>query len=447
MKWLFLGIFFVLFFLFLLEYRIVGQAVYGDGRYYWAFTRSIYFDQNIDISDEMAHLYSPESNNKPAKFGHVAEFAHKSKEISRGFSLGISLIWLPLYIVGDGATVVLQSIGIPVVRNGYSDPYQLTVGVGSILFVVSGLIVLSRALRRYFPQKVLIPTLLLVLFTTNLLYYSGLDVLNSHPFAFLLVSILIWSYTRFLEKKETKYLMVQALIVGLLMGNRTQDALFLIIPLLAPLIVFLNKFVNLFKNWLFFSKKYFIIFLFIFLGYLPQFLLLVISQKEFLLVPHLSDKTFTLPIYLIGIFFSTKLGIFFYMPMLLVGIGGLLLLRKKLSSSRNLFLVVILLHFILISSWHGWPQAAYSMRYFISLLPLIAFGIAEVVDRLQKRYSLGLVYALVAIFILHQLVMIFNFKLFLQDSTNVGPELSRSGKLKIQIIQQLDKATQNLPFR
>ena len=85
-KLFFFGIFFVFLSIFLFEYAIVGQAVYGDGRYYWAFTRSLYFSNDIDISDEMAHFYSPESNNTELFFGTVAQELSKTKLITNSFS-------------------------------------------------------------------------------------------------------------------------------------------------------------------------------------------------------------------------------------------------------------------------------------------------------------------------------------------------------------------------
>src|SRR5690242_13769052 len=97
MRWLLLGITLLLITSFLLEYKVVGQAVYGDGRYYFAITRSLYFSRNIDVSDEMAHHYSPDSNNTPAYFGHDPSFAEKTKVVTNSFSLGVSLIWLPFY--------------------------------------------------------------------------------------------------------------------------------------------------------------------------------------------------------------------------------------------------------------------------------------------------------------------------------------------------------------
>ena len=177
------------------------------------------------------------------------------------------------------------------------------------------------------------------------------------------------------------------------------------------------------------------------IGYLPQILLLSIGQGRLAILPH-TDQGFSLPYHFLGILIDSKLGLIFYMPIFIVGVAGLFLFYKKQKILALIFSGTILIEFLLVASWDGWHQAAYTMRYFINLLPLISFGIAELVAALFKRYSTAFIYFLIAALVLHQFLMIIGFKLFLQDPTNVGSELSRSGKLKIEIMQKL-----NLPFR
>jgi hypothetical protein len=417
--------------MFLLEYRLVGQAVYGDGRYYWAFTRSLYFSQNIDISSEMVHFYSPESNNRQASFGTNPELAGKTKEITHSFSLGISVIWLPFYLLADAVVVLLSALGIHTVRNGYSDIYQIIVGFGNIVFIVLGNMVLFSLLRRFFTPKVVMTTIILGTFATHLFYYGGIDVNNSHPFSFFAVSSLLWFFFKFLKEGNTQWLFLQGVMVGLLAGNRTQDGLFLSIPLLA---VFLYQKKN--QPFHLFFKKGIALFIGTIVGYLPQLLLLWAGQGELLLLPHTNQK-FTFPVYIFNLLLDPKLGLLLYVPLFVVGAVGLWWFRAKQQPAAIIFLVTVILHYLLIASWESWQQASYSMRYFISLLPLIFFGLASVTELLYKRFSAIFVYVLIVLFVVHQLLMIMTFKLFWQDPTNVGGELSRSGKLKTEILQKI----------
>ena len=431
-KLFFFGIFFVFLSIFLFEYAIVGQAVYGDGRYYWAFTRSLYFSNDIDISDEMAHFYSPESNNTELFFGTVAQELSKTKLITNSFSLGISIVWLPFYLIADVLVVVLKTVGIPIVRNGYSDAYQLIVGAGNILFVVVGMRLLFSALQQFFTTKTAYLTVLVTGFGTHLLYYGSLDVINSHPFSFFLVSLLVWLVLRSFKQPLLPYFFLQGVVVGVLATNRTQDGLFIVLGLAAAFL--LQKRDNVFIGR---YARAVLVLLGAFIGYLPQVVLLSFGQGHFAFLPH-TDQGFVVPQHFLGILFGPKLGLFYYVPIVLVSSVGLLLLTKK-HTFVLVFLVVIALQYVLLASWEAWHQAAYSMRYLISSLPLFAFGLAEILRRSQKNVSVACIFLCILLIIFHQVIMIAGFKLFWQDPTYVGQELSQSGKLKMTIITAIEE--------
>lgn len=438
MKWFFVAVFLVLTLIFLLEYRIVGQAVYGDGKYYWAFTRSLYFSHDIDISDEMAHHYTHENNNKEMYFGTVKEYEGKTKFATAGFSLGMSFVWLPLYFIADALVVLLSSVGVEVVRNGYSDIYQIVVGIGNILFVIGGLILLSQVLKRWYSKRVVLLTLTLVVFATNLLYYGGLDTINSHPLSFLLVNILLWLLFRYKDSFDSRLIVWMGIVAGYLIANRRQDVFFSMIPLLLIGIEFVKPLLQKKKNSSFalFLKRLSLLCLGLFLGYLPQLLLVSAGQGQLALYAR-TTRAFSFPTHFLELLFDPKLGLALYMPVFLIGVFGLFLLCYRRKEIGYLFLAVVILEYVLISSWYGWSQAAYTMRYFISCIPLIAFGIAEVIVWLEKRFSFTFLCTCVALLVMHECLMIVGFKLFNQDPTFVGSELSRSGQLKQQIIEYI----------
>ena len=220
---------------FLLEFKLVGQSVYGDARYYMAFTRSLYFSQNVDISDEMAHFWSPESNNLPAGFDPVPEFQNVIKVTTHNFSLGISVIWLPIYLIADVLVIIFSKFDSGIVRNGYSDIYQIILGIGNISFVVGGLIILSSILTKFYSKFISALSIILILFSTNLFYYSAIDAVNTHPFSFFGTSLLLFLLFKYKENKKLKFLFMQGLVLGFLTANRMQDGILILIPFLTIL--------------------------------------------------------------------------------------------------------------------------------------------------------------------------------------------------------------------
>ena len=437
----FLSITAILLFIFLLEFKIVGQAVYGDGRYYLGFARSIYFDQNIDITDELAHHWSPESNNQPADSSPVPSLRDAIKVTTYNFSLGISIIWLPFFALGDIFVLTFSNLGLPFVRNGYSDIYQITLAVGNISFVVGGLFVLSKLLLKQFTFRITALSLVLILFATNLLYYAGLDVNNSHPFSFFAASMLLYLFIKYREKPQTLNILLQGLILGLMIANRTQDAIFSLIPLVSLLSNTKIPQKKLSKN----LKSIAMLALGFALGYLPQLIILYLGQERFLLSAHLASKSNDIwPLmYTLSVLFDKKLGVFYYIPILIPAFFGLLLYRNRFKTIGALMLAVFLLNFLLISSYEAWSTAGYSIRYFISILPIFVFGIAEALKYLSKKFSFTLIYVLSGLFIIHEFFAIAVFKLFLQDPTYINGQLTRSGELKIFILQTIQQTLSN----
>ncbi|MBI4098377.1 MAG: hypothetical protein HY426_05075 [Candidatus Levybacteria bacterium] len=440
-KIFFISITAILLFIFLLEFKIVGQAVYGDGRYYLAFTRSIYFSQNVDISDEMNHYWSPESNNKPAGFTPVPKLQGKIGETTYNFSLGSSIIWLPFYTAADTIVITLSAFGLPFIRNGYSDIYQIVLGFGNIFFVISGLFILSRLMLRRYQTRIVALSLILIVFATNLLYYGSLDVVNSHPFSFFGSSLLIYLFFQYKGKTNFKNIFLQGIVLGLMTSNRTQDVVFILIPFAS---ILANT--ELKKRKLPDQTRLIILFLLgLFLGYLPELIILSFGQGKLFLTPHLikASSDFYPLAHTLGVLFDRKLGLFYYMPILLIAFAGLFLYHRRLKLFGGVFIAISLANFLLISSYDGWNTAGYTIRYFISSLPLLAFGLAEIILYLKKKFSYLPIYSISLLFILHQLVAIAVFKLLFQDPTYVGSQLSQSGQLKILILQTLNQALSN----
>lgn len=182
-------LFFVLSAIFILRYSIVGQAVYGDGIFYWAFTHSLYLDHDLDFSNELSHNYSPETNNNLQK-ENIGNFTDRTPKdyIENRYPPGSPLSWTAIFLLIDIIILVANIVGVPVIRNGYSDLYQVSVGFENIIFVCVGIIFTYKLLNKIFSErKLTIISIITILFGTNLFYYSSIDVVNSHPLSLCLV--------------------------------------------------------------------------------------------------------------------------------------------------------------------------------------------------------------------------------------------------------------------
>ncbi|MEN9407052.1 MAG: hypothetical protein RLZZ455_268 [Candidatus Parcubacteria bacterium] len=428
-------IFFILITVFLLRYHIVGQAVYGDGIYYWAYTRSAVIDRDLKFQNEGAHLYSPETNNSTMQESMGTSQTDLAND--KYYPLGPSLIWIPFFSLVHITVNIITTLGISLPHNGYSDSYQITLGLINIGFVLMGMMLIHTLLRRYYSPFVAGTSTLLVLFGTNLLYYGSLDVLNSHPASFLLCSIFTYLFVLHRGSMKKRYWLGMGILLGLMSLVRLQDSLLI----LMPLFFFVQKYIS--KKPRITTKSLLYLFTLLIgwcIGFLPQLLVSKTLYGTFYLLPYtLGGTAFSLgQNKLLQLFINEQKGLLLYSPIFVAGLIGLFVLHGKTTVLKLPFLMVIVAVFILIGSWSGWSQGeAFGMRMFISLLPLIAFGVAEILRRMVLRVSRTTILLLCILFILHNLTMIAAFHLFFHNPTYVGNELSRSGKIKLEILQKI----------
>ena len=284
---------YLLFFTFHATY--LGKTVYGDGIYYYAHLQSIFSD------------IGPIPNNK--------------------YSIGPALFWTPAYIVSKN---------------------ELSVGFASVFYAITGLVLLFKLLLRNFSERVSLITILLVSFSTNLLFYGSIDPVNSHALSFFTVVL----FLSFLSAKQKSWFAI-GVSLGLVGIVRPQDMI----------VGFLVRRVK----WRPFLSG-------LVLGFLPQMFAWFWLYGNPLALPYLANgEGFGFP-HILGVLFAPSNGLFLWTPVTLLGLIGLW--------NRKNFLLIFLLQLLIVGSWSTWWQgASYSGRMFVGMLPLLAFGVAGVVSK------------------------------------------------------------------
>lgn len=411
-------LFILLSFFFLVRYLVIGQAVYGDGIFYWSYTRSLYFDRDLNFFNELGHVYSPKNNNalREDKMQNYNESTEKNYAVNR-YPPGAPLSWLPFFTLADLLTQGANIFGIALPRNGYANIYQILVGLGNILFMTIGIYFLYIFLRFFFTSKIALLTTVFFLFATNLFYYGSLDVLNSHPFSFMLSSIFFYVWKATQKKRSIKQWITLGFLIGLLATTRTQDAILGIIPVFELVLQYKNKnvnFVNAVKN-----AGGFLLGLFI--GFLPQLIIWAILYGTYWKSPYLGPRAFdfTKP-EIAGVLLNVKTGLLYFSPLYFISFLGLIFYRKKRYETSILFLGVILVQLYVIASWSGWHQGeSYGTRMLISLSPALAVGCGYIVHLMLKRLSRVAIVTILFLFVFYNFFMIAVFQFYIQESTYI----------------------------
>lgn len=322
------------------------KTVYGDGIYYYSWLRSAVIDKNSDFTNEYAYFHA----TQPLTLYHIP---------GNKYAVGPALLWFP------GFLWLHRLIN----TDGYTFPYQFTVGITSVFFVFTALLLLYRLLNERFNRIISIVSILSIAFATNLFFYGSLDTVNSHALSFFTAVL----FLIFLVQHKRNWFLIGA-ILGLVGLMRTQDIVlgFLILPYIK-------------------SKELPTFLCGLFLGFLPQLLAWNSLYGTFWISPYLTGtEGFRFkPNHIFDVLFAPTNGLFLWTPITLIGVIGLLIKTNRTNKLYHLFFVVFLMELLITASWSSWLQgASYSGRMFVSTLPLLTFGVANFYHWLS-RYRFG----------------------------------------------------------
>lgn len=350
----------ICFSIFLLHLIITGNAVYGDGRYYYSTTRSLIVDGNLEYSNEYSY------------YG-ITEFKTPSGYLANKYAPGASIFWTPAFFITHLFISLLKSVGLNIQNNGFSLPYQITSGLTTIIITMIGLYFLYQTLVCYFSQRISLFAVLITLFATNLFYYSAFDVINSHGISFAFSSLYFYLL---LNKSLPKKWFFAGLLIGIVTLIRTQDAI-LAVPGIIILVSQKKSVVAKLKSFILFVLGSLITFI-------PQVYFWLRIYGTLYKSPYLNEIegfAFLKP-QVFGVLFNSNTGLVVWTPIVFLGILGLFFINNL--KIRNLLFFTTLAEFYLIASWSSWNQGgSFGTRMLISVLPLIAFGFCWLINNLK----------------------------------------------------------------
>jgi hypothetical protein len=91
------------------------------------------------------------------------------------YSCGLALQYLPYFLI---AHTIAKPLGYP--NDGFSVPYQLAITLGALITACIGLWYTRKSLLNYFSESTTSFSLLFIVFATNYLNFSTIDVGMTH---------------------------------------------------------------------------------------------------------------------------------------------------------------------------------------------------------------------------------------------------------------------------
>lgn len=330
------------------------ETVYGDGVFYYSWLRSIVLDRDIDFTNEYQRF---RVNQLPTKVGLIGN----------QFAVGPAFFWSPAFLL---VHQLLQG-------DGYGFIYQYAVGFINVLYGLLGLLLFFRIVSKFIPDKEAICLTVALGIGTHLFFYIALDTVTSHALSFLFGVVLLTLLT-----EVTPRWWLLGSVAGLLGLMRIQDAAFIVLPILLLLIR---------RAWHSPGTIF---------QLTTGFLLTVSFQffSWFLLygdirIPYIERGygfNFLNP-QILQVLFSLNNGLFLWTPLAAIACSGTLYaLYRIIQNKKSVFpayLYLAALGFFtwqtyLVGSWSIWWQgASFSGRMFLSILPFLFLGLADIWKR------------------------------------------------------------------
>ncbi|MDR0801052.1 hypothetical protein [Fluviicola sp.] len=290
------------------------------------------------------------------------------------YHMGQAYLELPAYTVGH---VFAKAFGYP--KDGFSKPYHITYLLNALFFILLGLFFLTKILRLFFSDQLSALLLLIIYFGTNFWVTAIHSYQLQHIYLFALIGLLLYALLKLRAfPAKRKYLVIAALILGLISAVRPTHVLLGFLPLFLLRGIYPSK-ATYWKSLLLFPLAGL-------LFNLPQIIYWkILGGSWFILNMHVEEVVIVDP-HLVDFLFSYKKGWLLYSPVFLLLIPGLIQVYKK---QRTLFWGIFTTTTACIwifASWECWWYAAsFGSRAMVDLYPLLAVPLGFALIYLGKK--------------------------------------------------------------
>lgn len=379
-------------------YHVSPTIIRGDGIGYYAWLRSPLIDGDLDFQNEYEHfeqlLPAAESPMTTRLLNHPRT---PNGYIPNHWPVGPPIMWSPFILVGHAfARISGSDVDTDADAHAYGLPYQIAISVASATYGLAGLWLLFCVLRRYFETEVSALTVIALWGATPLTGYLNFMPAMSHAASFFAVSLIVYLWMRLRDHPTTTHFLAISAACGLALMMRLQDALFGLIPGVAWLGTIRDSNNSPVKS----ARLLACIVLGGLLACLPQLIAWQI-QEGIPLPGDYADSTINWSgSHLMPVLFSPRYGLLTSTPLVTIGLAGLAWFWRRDRQLVAVLGFVLLCQIWVISSFTYFHSgAAFGPRYFITSLPLVAFGFATVLTMLGSRLSMWWPRALVALLI------------------------------------------------
>lgn len=389
-----------------LLFRLVTPA--WDAEFYYAYARSVVFDHDLHLQNDLLLSYPTTAADFAAKELHGVHT--ETGRMDTLFAVGSAVVWIPLLAVLKAVASVAGAVGIgPEVLTGYE--WYFT-GSISALSALSGLLafwVLHRVARAENNKTSGLVATVTLMFATPLLYYQFLEPLYSHATSALVAGMCVYVWWRQHHSiPATAQSITLGGLIGLAVLIRWQNAIYVALPLVSTVWWWLElPAARKRAQW-----KQPVSHLLL-AGCAALFVCSIqlatwkVFYGRWITIPQGgSFMDWTAP-FLLPTLFSSYRGLLPWMPVALFSLIGLLLLCRRRPRFAVPLLVVLLLGLYVNASTRDWfGGGGFGPRRFTSELVILGVGYAAFLSALPGLVRVASVGALGLALALHQWILL-----------------------------------------
>ena len=374
--------------------RAPNQCVLNtDGIGYFSYLRSVVFDGDINFSNEYAH-FDPD-------YPFLALRSASTGLPGNLYSVGPALLWAPFYLAAHVASGVARMVGIPVDTDGYGILYQSGVCMATIAYVMAGCVLSYHVCRRYFSGFASLVAVGGVWLASSLFHYTVAACDMSHGVSFFAVSLFLFLLLPPRRRTYREWILL-GLAAGIMSLVRWQDVLYtsmVAVEAVQAVAAESNR-----------GKRFSILRAYAGGGLVAALVAAALMTPQAFVwlslygspAPPIPGEFFDmLHPNLLAYLFSTRHGLFVWHPiMLLAAVGFVPLWRRDRRVTAALVVALVAQWYLNSATAEWWAQASFGARRFVSATPLLALGMAALVQSFTNRFRRGALVAVAAVSVL-----------------------------------------------
>ena len=324
-------------------------------------------------------------------------FSIENDNIVTKVAMGVAILQAPFYAI----SYIISDI-FNINDDGFGKVYIYGLGIGAAFYFTLGLLFLYLFLKRRYPKSVSFITLLLIIFGTNLYYYTYEKFLYSHLYSFFIFSTSLYIIDKLINTnfKKAIYIALFGIILSLAFLVRYTNPIFIVLMLL-----FLDI-----DSWQALKQRLKSIFNFKFISFTAiSFIIILIPQMfywhyltgNFLYYSYGNEGFNWLEPKFLEFFFSPNNGAFIYTPLyIIILIYAIIMSIKQEKNGLFIFCIFVIASYIF-ASWWSWSYGcSLGKRPFVELTPIFGICIASLVDKIIqfKKPIISIILSLILLF-------------------------------------------------